>query len=325
MPRITKEQKEVKNLEEENNKKVSAVKKKPSKKTDAKEASSTTVKKTSSRKKATSTVAKKEDSKKTSVKKSSSKKEETGKKTTAKKQSVKKASNATKKSSKTTSKKTTKTTKSKKSTINKKVDVDIVEYYDLPYRYNQTVVKILAQTPNTLFIYWDISDTDRENFKKQYGDNFFEKTQPILIIHNDTKKYSFEVEINDFANSWYLQVNDTDCNYRVELGRKPIYEYTKNEPIPLPDYFYITTSNSLISPNDHILFTEEAEFLIRNVKTNKYYHKSFKELKIKNSMEKIYNIHNLYKKLYQEESSLNDLSNPSSGNPSSGNFRIRKF
>ena len=42
-----------------------------------------------------------------------------------------------------------------------KKKVEIVEYYDLPYRYNQTVVKVLAQTPNTLFVYWDISDDDR--------------------------------------------------------------------------------------------------------------------------------------------------------------------
>ena len=322
MPRITKEQKEVENVKEEKAKKASTAKKtSSSKKTATKKVSVTTTKKTSTNKKA-ATVDKKETTKKAPVKKSPSKEKESSKKTNAKKQAVKKASNTTKKSSKTTSKKTTKTAKSKKLETDKKVD--IVEYYDLPYRYNQTVVKILAQTPNTLFIYWDISDTDRENFKKQYGDNFFDKTQPILILHNDTKKYSFEVEINDFANSWYLQVNDTDCTYRVELARKPIYEYTKNEPSPLPDYLYITTSNSLISPNDHILFTTE-DFLIRNIKTNKYYQKSLKQLKTKNSMEKIYNIHNLYKKLYQEESSLYDLSNPSSGNPSSGNFRIGKF
>ena len=29
----------------------------------------------------------------------------------------------------------------------------IVEYYDLPYRYNQTVIKILAQTPHYILGY----------------------------------------------------------------------------------------------------------------------------------------------------------------------------
>ena len=70
------------------------------------------------------------------------------------------------------------------------------EYYDLPFRYNKTVVKVLAQTPKTLFVYWEISDDDIEKFKKQYGDNFFETTKPVLIIHNDTLNYSFEVEDN---------------------------------------------------------------------------------------------------------------------------------
>ena len=92
-----------------------------------------------------------------------------------------------------------------KTSKNKKTN--IIEYYDLPYRYNQTVVKVLAQTPNNLFIYWDISDKDRDNYKKQYGENFFENTKPILIVHNDTLNYTFEVDINDFANSWYLHIN----------------------------------------------------------------------------------------------------------------------
>ena len=29
--------------------------------------------------------------------------------------------------------------------------------------------------------------------------------------------YAFEVEINDFANSWYLHVNDANCDYKIEL------------------------------------------------------------------------------------------------------------
>ena len=286
----------------------------------------TTTKTTTATKKSASTK------KTTSTKKASSEKKAT---TTKKATSTKKASAAAKKTASTkkasTAKKTTSTKKattSKKATKTRKVSadkkLDFVEYYDLPYRYNQTVVRLLAQTPNTLFIYWDISDTDRENFKKQYGDNFFEKTRPILIIYNDTMQYSYEVEINDFANSWYLHVKDSDCHYRIELARKPIPEYTKNEPIPLPDYFYITISNPLVSPNDHILFTQE-NILIRNIKTNEQHSKPISSLKVKNSMQKIYNIHDLYKKFYKEEDNFYDLSNPSSGNPSSGNFRIGKI
>ena len=113
--------------------------------------------------------------------------------------------------------KNTRTKSSTKRTAKTK-PVSIIEHYELPYRYNETIVKILYQTPNTLFVYWDISDKDRKKYLEQYGENFFEVTHPILIVHNDTYNYSFEIPINDFANSWYLRVNDSKCNYRVELG-----------------------------------------------------------------------------------------------------------
>ena len=63
----------------------------------------------------------------------------------------------------------------KKASVEKaKPIISNVEYYDLPYRYNQTVVKILAQTPTNLFVYWDISDEDRNSYIEQYGEDFFQ-------------------------------------------------------------------------------------------------------------------------------------------------------
>ncbi len=249
MPRKTKEQKELEN--ENKGKKVA--KKQPQKK-----ASSTS--KVATTKKASTT-----SSKNTATNNPSATKNKT---TTSKKTST----TAKKKSSTVTKKATTKnkTTTAKKSTTKKnaspKKKVDIVEYYDLPYRYNQTIVKVLAQTPTNLFIYWDISDQDRKNFEKQYGDNFFETTKPILIIYNDTLGYHFEIEINDFANSWYLHVADSKCDYRIELGRRPTVKTEKLNT----DYIYITTSNEIEAPNDRILLDPNQKMLyFRNVKTGK--------------------------------------------------------
>ena len=178
--------------------------------------------------------------------------------------------------------------------------VPIVEYYDLPYRYNQTIVKLLAQTPKNLFVYWDISDEDRENYKRIYGENFFEETKPILIIHNKTLNYSFEVEINDFANSWYIHVNDSKCDYNVELGRRPIPSVSHIET----NYIYVSSSNDIESPNDKILFnTDEHKVYFRNVKTNVTSTRSISFIK---NMGKIYNIYDLYKTIYEDET-LEDL------------------
>ena len=333
MPRKTKEL----NEEKETKKTTSNVEKVEPKVTSKKEVSTRNKASASNSKKSTKTSS-------VTEKKTSRKKVSDDKKTTTKK-SLNSKSNSkttTKKASATKTKKelSKKSSASKATTSRKNSKKESVvqnEYYDLPYRYNQTVVKVLAQTPNNLFIYWDISDEDRENLKKQYGENFFEVTYPVLIVYNDTLNYSFEVSINDFANSWYLHVNDSKSDYRIELGRRPI-DYNKfnenvrtiNENISHNvDYIHIYTSNEIESPNDRILFNKEQKMVYyRNVKTNQSFSKPITSISFMQNMGKIYNIYDFYKQLYKEENieDLYDLSNPSSGNPSSsmpssGSFR----
>ena len=292
-------------------------------------------------KKVTKKTAKKTTAKSSSNKSKVSAKKavKTSKKTTTKKNATPKAkNNLIKKTAKTKSKVKTST----KKVATKKQPINIVESYDLPYRYNETIVKILYQTPNTLFVYWDIADSDRENYIKQYGENFFNITRPVLIIHNDTMHYNFEIPINDFANSWYLHINDSKCDYRVELGRRPNYynkEVTKEiEEKIKTDYIYVSTSNEIESPNDHVLFStnENNTIKIRNVKTsNEKSISLFEIVKHLPAMKRVQNIpyikeellKDIYSGIYQSE----DLSifekiknNPSSGgNPSSGSMSSR--
>ena len=235
-------------------------------------------------------------------------------KTTSKNKVLAKDSKATSK----TKSKEQKNTSTSKTTKRTKKSVEIIEYYDLPYRYNKTIIKLLAQTPNSLFVYWDISDEDRNNFVLQYGENFFNETKPVLLVHNETMDYTFEVEINDFANSWYLKVNDADCVYKIELGRKYF-----NKPLNLTsDYIYITASNDLEAPNDHILFNNLVSVYFKNVKTNQKVEKKISDIATLKNIGKIYNIYDLYKKIYSEENINNfDLNNPSSG-LSSSSFKI---
>lgn len=201
-------------------------------------------------------------------------------------------------SAKTTNKHT------KKSSTSKKEQNTIVEYYDLPYRYNETVVKILAQTPTTLFIYWDISDTDRASYVQKYGKDFFEKTKPILIVTNKTMNYSFEVEINDFANSWYLHVNDANCDYYVELGRRPI-TYISN----VENYIYVTSSNDIETPNNHILFDKLGNSVfLKNVKNNFINEVPIASISYIKRLGKFCNIYELYKEIYNNEINIEDLS-----------------
>lgn len=312
-------------------KKIAKVESKATAKKTANKEAEETIKKTTRRAKSVETEEKEksETAKKTARKTSTAESKATTKKSTS---ATKKADSTTKADTTTKTKKTTATTTkpktstkatTKKASTTRKTKktvadlenivadvendlalenaeneatekVSVVEYYDLPYRYNQTVVKILAQTPNILFVYWDISDYDRNNFVSQYGENFFNNTVPVLLVINKTMNYSYEVQINDFANSWYLHVNDANCEYQVELGRRN----KENHQNYYSNYYYVTTSNNLDMPNDHILLDNiPHNVLFKNVKTqelvekpianieflkefakNKEFYKYFKEL-----------------------------------------------
>ena len=317
------------NLEEN----VSAKVKNTSKKSSATSTSKAVSEKAT--KKATSTTAKKDTKKKATTKKTTTKTSTAKKTSTTKKAATTKKSKTTKKVTTTKTKKTTttKTTKSRKTTkeilpeeITASTDltkkIEILEYYDLPYRYNQTVVKVLAQTPTTLFIYWDISDDDRNRFVEQYGEDFFNNTKPVLVIHNNTMHYSFEIEIDDFANSWYLHVNDANCEYSVELGRRPKY-YNESRHVDITNnYLYVTSSNTIEAPNDHVLFDKNIKTVyFKDVKTNIVTAKNITSISFLRNMGKIYNLYDLQSD-FTKNAWINsnhwqlDLKNPSSGSSS---------
>ena len=215
--------------------------------------------------------------------------------------SKKETTAVSKKSASNSKKKSTKKVDSKK----EKLLVSNVEYYDLPYRYNKTIVKILAQTPSMLFIYWDISDEDRNSYIKKYGENFFNNTKPVLVITNHTMNYTFEVEINDFANSWYLHLNNADCNYSVELARRPIIVNSN-----IDNYISISTSNNMQMPNNHILFDKLGKSVFfKNVKNNFIEEKEISSITFMKNFGKVYNIYEIYKELYKNEIELEEFDN----------------
>ena len=285
----------------------------------AKTESKTTAKKTAN-KEAEETI-KKTTRRAKSVETEEKEKSETAKKTARKtstaesKATTKKSTSATKKAS---TKKASTTRKTKKTTADLEKNaadvengsalenaeneatekVSVVEYYDLPYRYNQTVVKILAQTPNILFVYWDISDNDRNNFVSQYGEDFFNNTVPVLLVINKTMNYSYEVQINDFANSWYLHVNDANCEYQVELGRRN----KENHQNYYSNYYYVTTSNNLDMPNDHILLDNiPHNVLFKNVKTQELVEKPIANIEFLKEFAKNKEFYKYFKELLNDE------------------------
>ena len=92
--------------------------------------------------------------------------------------------------------------------------------YLLPSEYGENKIMLMTRDPHCLYAYWEISNNKINIFRKELGNEIWERSVPALKITNISKNTSFFIKINDFSNSWYINVSDSDCLYAAEIGRK---------------------------------------------------------------------------------------------------------
>ena len=112
------------------------------------------------------------------------------------------------------------------------------EYYELPNKYNQTTIRLLVQSPTRMFVYWEVSDETIKMFSSHNID--YANCTPVLKITNITKNYSYMIPVDPYANNYYIEVEDSGCDYTVELGR-----------LVKKDFVNIYTSNKATVPTSH--------------------------------------------------------------------------
>lgn len=91
------------------------------------------------------------------------------------------------------------------------------EYYELPKSYNNTIIRLLVQSPTRMFVYWEVSEDTIKHFNENGTD--YSNCRAALRITNLTHNYSYIIEVDPYANNYYIDVEDSGCSYLVELGR----------------------------------------------------------------------------------------------------------
>jgi hypothetical protein len=86
--------------------------------------------------------------------------------------------------------------------------------------YGDNNLTLLIRDPNCLYAYWEVSDNIRNAFIEDFGSELWEKSVPVIKITNLSNQGSFFVRINDFSNSWFINIDNPDDAYVAELGRK---------------------------------------------------------------------------------------------------------
>ena len=126
------------------------------------------------------------------------------------------------------------------------------EYYELPRKYNKTIVRLLVQSPTRMFVYWEVDDDSIKYFESMKMD--YSSARPVLKVKNITMNYSYDIPIDPFTNNYYIEVKDPDCEYQVELGRvqndKFVNLYTSNSAtVPRNNPMYVGDSEEVVYKN----------------------------------------------------------------------------
>lgn len=113
-----------------------------------------------------------------------------------------------------------------------------------PENYGKSQLNLLVRDPYWLYAYWEITATVQTEFSKQFGD-IWNSSKPLLrlydITDNNNKVY-YDIQIQDYADSWYIHTGRPNHTFFVDLGRV------------LPDgkFYCIARSNTVTAPSNHI-------------------------------------------------------------------------
>lgn len=120
---------------------------------------------------------------------------------------------------------------------------------------NEIKVVLLPKDPNWLFAYWEFPEEKKSLFIQEFGHELWERSVPVLKIVNVSRNTSFYIRLNDFSNSWYINVPDGDSLYVAELGRKVSDRFFIN----LADSNYVSTPGENTSSNASVYFIDYKE------------------------------------------------------------------
>ncbi|MDD5561094.1 MAG: DUF4912 domain-containing protein [Candidatus Omnitrophica bacterium] len=96
---------------------------------------------------------------------------------------------------------------------------------ELPSSYDQDRIILQVRDPRWLHTYWELRGQTIEGLKNKLGDEFY-RAKKILrvydvtnIVFNGSNANSFfDIQYNDFANSWYIDTAGPGRSWCVDLG-----------------------------------------------------------------------------------------------------------
>ncbi len=113
---------------------------------------------------------------------------------------------------------------------------------ELPSEYGETRIVVQARDPHWAWAYWEFSSLEQKKLEVELGAFEYAHTQLFLKVFNIDLNYSFEIILPDNCDNWYLSLNDSNCDYYVQLCIK----------IPSLGFKVLATSETIHLPTDKV-------------------------------------------------------------------------
>ncbi|MGE5557134.1 MAG: DUF4912 domain-containing protein [Bacillota bacterium] len=130
--------------------------------------------------------------------------------------------------------------------------------FEVPDKYDETKLVIMARDPYWIFSYWEISRHDQQELIRKYGAWYnrplIMRVYDITDIHfNGYNAHRFfDVQLNYQTNSWYIHVGEPDRSYCCEIG----FLSDQNA------FVAIARSNTVNTPRDRISHMIDEEWMV---------------------------------------------------------------
>lgn len=110
---------------------------------------------------------------------------------------------------------------------------------ELPFQYDQDRLVLQVRDPHWVHAYWEIRNQTLDRLKYSLGSDFKNAKRVLrvydvtnIIFDGSNANSFFDIQVNDFANNWYIDTGRPGCSFCVDLG------------LMLPDGRFITILRS---------------------------------------------------------------------------------
>ncbi|MFH0918572.1 MAG: DUF4912 domain-containing protein [Candidatus Omnitrophota bacterium] len=130
---------------------------------------------------------------------------------------------------------------------------------ELPASYDQDKIILQVRDPRWLHAYWELREATTQSLKNKFGDDFYRAKKVLriydvtnIIFNGSNANRFFDIQLNDFANSWYVDTAGPGRTWCVDLG------------LMLPDGRFVTIlrSNVVQTPLDGPSWVTDEEWMI---------------------------------------------------------------